>query len=208
MIKEAKSSTAVATLSAIQTHFLKLEQALDNLMRQPIAEKESAIANVSAILDPVSTGRYFAATRVINNYEWSHPKSVYLHYKQGKYYMGPLWDFDWSKYQEDISYSEVQRPFFQTMYAHREVKKNFCDALVQFRDNFSTFEDFIDNYAHSLQYGYLRDRALWTETEDRNSGWPPPRIARPQTIQTQLSLLKNSYKNRTFKLISSECPGR
>jgi hypothetical protein len=208
MIKEAKSSTAATTLSAIQTHFLQLEQALDNLMRQPMAEKENAIANVSAILDPVSTGRYFAATRVINNYEWNHPKSVYFYYKKGKYYMGPLWDFDWSRYQEDISYSEAQRPFLQTMYAHREVKKNFCDALVQFRDNFSTFEDFVDNYAHALQYGFLRDRALWSETEDRNSGWPPSRIARPQTIQTQLNLLKSSYKNRTAKLISAECPGR
>lgn len=208
MVKEAKSSTAITTLSAIQIHFLQLEQALDNLMRQPKSEKETAIANVSAILDPVSTGKYLAAQRVINNSEWNHPKSVYLYYKQGKYYMGPLWDFDWTRYQEDISFSESQRPFFQTMYAHREVKKSFCDALVQFRENYSTFEDFVDNYAHALQYGFLRDRTLWTETEDRNSGWPPIRIPRPLNIQIQLNLLKNSYKNRTVKLILSECPGK
>lgn len=203
MIKEAKSSTSAATLGTIESHFLQLEQALASMMRAPLKDKETAMTLVSNILDPYTAGQYLAATRVINNSELNHPKSVYLYYTKGKFHLGPLWDFDWTSYGDSLFVPQLE--FFQTMYAHRDVKNNFCQALLQFRTNFSAFEDFVDDYANALRYGYLRDRALWPETQDRNFGWPPPTISRPSTIDVQLTLLKNSYINRTNTLLRSEC---
>jgi hypothetical protein len=130
-----------------------------------------------------------------------------MYYKAGKYYMGPLWDFDWTLYVD-----ETFRPsltIFQIMYSHREVKKSFCKSIAQFQANFSVFEDFVDDYSNSLQYAYLRDSQIWNNVEDRVKGYsetrPIPTRVRPASIKDQLDLLKNSYRNRANKLMLEEC---
>ena len=49
------------------------------------------------MIDIESVAKFLITFNLVHNMEINHPKSVFL-YKEGngKYVMGPIWDFDWA----------------------------------------------------------------------------------------------------------------
>jgi hypothetical protein len=184
MIKEAKSSTHANTLAAVQAQFLNLETALQK------SALNADHADLLHLLDADSTGKYIAHTMLIGNGEWGHPKSIYLYSKKGKFHFGPVWDFDYSRRDDRLIYPVL--PFFQHLFAQPDVKASFCGAMNAFKKDWDTFEDFIDNYADSIQHAFLRNKLLW----------PMNQLS---SVHAQIGQVKNSYSNRANAYLSTYC---
>ena len=78
--------------------------ALDQVIKKAIKDLETAVSspafpntNYKDLIDIQSLIDYLLVNEIVRNNEPKHPKSTYM-YKEasGKFYMGPLWDFDWT----------------------------------------------------------------------------------------------------------------
>lgn len=73
------------TVDSVKAEFAKLEQAI----------KLKDYAEVEQLLDIPSFIKYLQIQEFVYNVELSAPRSIYLHKDgDGKWFMGPLWDFD------------------------------------------------------------------------------------------------------------------
>jgi hypothetical protein len=187
MIKEAKSSTHAKTLAAVQAQFLNLETALQK------STNHADHSDLLRLLDVDSTGKYIAHTMLIANFEfvqtWT-PKSVYMYSKKGKFHFGPVWDFDWSGRDNQLIHPVL--PFFKELLAQPDVKASFCGAMNAFIKDWDTFEDFIDNYADSIQHAFLRNKLIWPMNHS-------------SSVYAQIGQLKNSYRNRANAYLRTYC---
>lgn len=57
-------------------------------------------------MDLTSLVDYWLIQELMMNSEMQHPKSVYMYINNGKFYGGPIWDFDWNTLPVSTSYAE------------------------------------------------------------------------------------------------------
>lgn len=115
------------------------------------------------MIDIESVAKFLITFNLVHNMEINHPKSVFLHKERnGKYVMGPIWDFDWAydyegtsnhfgRYNTPLfssSMNGVGTAFFQrflqdsrvkTIYKRtwQDFKNNKLDALLQYVDDYA-----------------------------------------------------------------------
>ena len=68
------------------------------------------------MIDIESVAKFLITFNLVHNMEINHPKSVFLHKERnGKYVMGPIWDFDWAYDYEGTSnhFGRYNTPLFQ-----------------------------------------------------------------------------------------------
>ena len=88
MVKYPDLASA-ADLEPIKTAF----QYLEDLVAAPSFPNN----NYADYIDTGSLVNYFIVHMLTDNEEINHPKSTYLYKPQnGKFFMGPIWDFDWA----------------------------------------------------------------------------------------------------------------
>lgn len=112
-----------------------------------------------------------------DNQELNHPKSTYMYKpKNGKYTMGPLWDFDWaygyegsykhfSKYTSPLLPATRTSPgtsFFSKLLSDPKVKSLFKQKWAAFKSNkLPQLLSYIDEYATTLEPSKTRDYTKW-----------------------------------------------
>ncbi len=90
-------------LKKIEADFTELEEAL--------VSSSFPNNNYKDLIDVESVIKYLIIYNITDNRELNHPKSTYMHKdKGGKYFMGPIWDFDWAysyegNYQHFVEYN-------------------------------------------------------------------------------------------------------
>ena len=68
-------------------------------------------------MDLTSLVDYWLIQELMMNSEMKHPKSVYMYINEGKFYAGPIWDFDWNTLPTSTSYSEEGYSYTASMIA-------------------------------------------------------------------------------------------
>lgn len=118
---------------------------------------------------------YLIVYNLTENKEINHPKSTYIHkQKDGKYMMGPIWDFDWA-----FSYNEWDRhfvshsdPLFTASGIGSQFFSRFLeDPVVQeaYRQKWASFKTsklpellmYIDNYADLIELSHELNYKKW-----------------------------------------------
>ena len=69
------------------------------------------------MIDIESVAKFLITFNLVHNMEINHPKSVFLHKEgNGKYVMGPIWDFDWAYDYEGTSnhFGRYNTPLFSS----------------------------------------------------------------------------------------------
>ncbi len=69
------------------------------------------------MIDIESVAKFLITFNLVHNMEINHPKSVFLHKERnGKYVMGPIWDFDWAYDYEGTSnhFGRYNTPLFSS----------------------------------------------------------------------------------------------
>ena len=79
-----------------------------------------------ANMDLTSMVDFLLIQDLMMNSELKHPKSAYTYINNGKFYAGPIWDFDWNTLPVSSSYSEAGFSFTQSMLVKANVKFSFA----------------------------------------------------------------------------------
>lgn len=77
-----------------------------------------------ANMDLTSMVDFLLIQDLMMNSELKHPKSAYTYINNGKFYAGPIWDFDWNTLPVSSSYSEEGFSFTQSMLVKANVKSS------------------------------------------------------------------------------------
>lgn len=156
------------------------------------ADIESAMKAVNEgrwqeVFDAEQLVKYFVINDIVLNTELEFPKSFYLYKesKDGKYKLGPVWDFDWSfGYHHDINRGVIYRgcgsfDFLSKIFVDSQFLEMFEIEFNEFCDNhLDELMNFIDDYAILIRDSALRDAMLWPqehyneryEHEERHAG--------------------------------------
>lgn len=133
------------------------------------------------MIDIESVAKYLITFNLVHNMEINHPKSVFLHKEgNGKYVMGPIWDFDWAFDYEgnNVHFKNYRTPLFSssmgngigTAFFERFLKDSRVRAIYK-----ETWQDFkanklgdllqyVDDYAKILKPSVTRNSVKWDST--------------------------------------------
>ena len=75
-------------------------------------------------MDLTSMVDFLLIQELMMNSEMKHPKSCYTYINNGKFYAGPIWDFDWNTLPVSSSYSEEGYSYNQSILAKASVKSS------------------------------------------------------------------------------------
>ena len=173
---------------------------LNTFAREPLADNSYV-----DMIDIESVAKYLLVYNLTHNMEINHPKSVYLHKEgNGKYVMGPVWDFDWAFDYEGtgVHFHNYNRylwnenmtngagcRFFRRFLDDPRVAKLYQDIWADFYTNkMGLLLDYVDDYAEVLKPSAEKNSALWSNTKNFDSS---------------VSSLKQWLKNRADYLNSN-----
>ena len=146
------------------------------LMENAIASPNFPNNNYLDYIDGTALVRYLIVYDLMLNEEINHPKSTYLYkHKDGKYKMGPVWDFDWALgYEGTYTYfGTPNKPlfwngtakgtvFFKRLMTDPAIRSLYKKEWNQFKSNkLPQLHTYIDDYAKILKVSYQKNYALW-----------------------------------------------
>ena len=97
-------------------------------------------------MDLTSLVDYWLIQELMMNSEMKHPKSVYMYINEGKFYAGPIWDFDWNTLPTSTSYSEEGYSYTASMIAKAKCYHKSSGYPTEPMDDSSLFSTSDKNY--------------------------------------------------------------
>lgn len=133
------------------------------------------------MIDIESVAKYLITYNLVHNMEINHPKSIFLHKEgNGKYVMGPIWDFDWAFDYEgnNVHFRNYRTPLFSnslgngigTAFFERFLKDSRVTAIYKeiwqdFKANkLGDLLQYVDDYAKILKPSVTRNSIDWEST--------------------------------------------
>lgn len=169
-----------------------------NVMMRKMAEEPLEGNSYVDMIDIESVAKYILIYSLTHNMEINHPKSIYMHKEgNGKYVMGPIWDFDWAfDYEGDLEHfnhynvslwnenmtNGVGTRFFQRFLKDSRVRKIYKEVWDEFYANkFELLLNYVDEYAKVLKTSVEEDSRIWSNTRN---------------FESKVKTLKNWLRNR------------
>lgn len=114
--------------------------------------------------------KYFIVQSLVLNTEIEFPKSFYAYKenKNGKYKLGPCWDYDWSfGYHHNIDRGVIYRncgsyEFLINIFEDQSFLKSFRESFTKFCDeHLDEIMSFIDDHAALIRDSAMADALIW-----------------------------------------------
>ena len=138
------------------------------------------------LIDIESVAKYILIYNLTHNMEINHPKSVYMHKEgDGKYVMGPIWDFDWAFDYENNNkhFNRYNVPlwnanmtngagtkFFTRFLEDPRVTKLYKEIWADFyATKFDLLLNYVDGYAKIIAPSVEANSRIWSNTKDFES---------------------------------------
>ena len=150
------------TVDSVKAEFAKLEQAI----------KAKDYAQVEQLLDIPSFIKYLQIQEFVYNVELSAPRSIFMHKDgDGKWFMGPLWDFD-AGYDFDWGNMTTGHTFFtdyrETVMGTNPLRRNGnYNYVPQFFTDLFGCREFVEQY--KAHWDSVKDSIVernWAEMEN------------------------------------------
>lgn len=96
------------------------------------------------------------------NMEPNHPKSCFIHVRDGRFIAGPVWDFDWYTFvpgQQGLGIS--QSLFYSDLFGDNPFKTRLKERWKTLRPEFVSLGDYIDAQADRIRTSVETDKRLW-----------------------------------------------
>jgi len=189
------------TVDSVRTVFAELEQAIQS----------KDYAQVEQLLDIPSFIKYLQIQEFVYNVELSAPRSIFMHKDgDGKWVMGPLWDFD-AGYDFDWSQMTTGHNYFadftETVMGSNPLKRNGqynyvpqfftdlfgCKEFVrQYKEQWAACKDTIVSYAWDECMKYVNElKASGAAVREANR-WP----LKGKTFDTEVEKMRQWVQNR------------
>jgi len=159
---------AQSELDAIKTQFQTMESA--------IASPAFPNNNYADYIDIDALVNYLIVYNLTDNEELNHPKSVYMYKeKNGKYKMGPLWDFDWAYGYEStqVHFGSATRPplwsnpeqgtsFFSKLLTDSRIRILYKQKWIAFKNNqLPQLIAYVGSTAALIENSQKKDYTIW-----------------------------------------------
>lgn len=129
-------------------------------------------------IDIESLVKYLIVYDLTLNMEINHPKSIYMYKDEGgKYFMGPIWDFDWAFDYEDgaIHFAKYAKPLFRQLTPNStgytffgrfredpEIKELYKKTWEEFRtEKMASLLAYVDFYEAQITDSQKKDVEAW-----------------------------------------------
>jgi len=168
-LEDYSSSEASTELTKIRDEF--------NVMEELVKATSFPGNGYSDRIDRESLVKYLIVYNLTDNEEINHPKSIYMHKAEnGKYTMGPLWDFDWAYGYEqgNVHFDSYNHPlfwpgrpssgnaFFTRFFEDPEVRRLYKEYWSEFRSTqFPKLLAYVTDYAEAISESKQRDYLKW-----------------------------------------------
>lgn len=134
--------------------------------------------DIASTVDLASFCDWYLVHELCVNEEPKHPKSCYMYRKSGKFYAGPVWDFDWGTFiptpnekgllptiKNSLFYGGGDYTgLFQNPAFVRVLKERWADLIPKFE----TLGNFIDTQAALIQDVEAADHSKWPIVEGKD----------------------------------------
>lgn len=164
--------TSDAHMDKIKSNFLLLENA--------VASADFPNTNYKDYIDINSLVNYLIVYNLTQNMEINHPKSTYMHKNanSNKYFMGPIWDFDWGFDYEgkNVHFTAYDRALFPASGMEPALGRNFFKRFfldpefkALYKQKWNDFTatklpllyEYLDRYAVSIEISKEADYQIW-----------------------------------------------
>jgi len=154
-------------LAAIKAQFQQMEDL--------VSAASFPANNYSDYIDTESFVNYLIVFLLTDNEEMNHPKSIYMNKKaNGKFVLGPLWDFDWAYGYEGSGYhfsyyngffwqgtgAGIGTKFFSRFLSDPKITASLKQKWAAFSAN-NELHAFIDHWVFILKGARERDYSIW-----------------------------------------------
>ncbi len=167
-IKYPKKKVTPETVAKIKSEFEKFESL--------VASVSFPNNNYSDYFDKEAYVKYLLVQYLTANLEINHPKSTYMHKApNGKFTMGPIWDFDWAYgYHGNGHFTSYQEPlfswngyrigtqFFSRIASDPEIAQRIKAMWQDYRANkFDQLLSYLDEYYQAEKDSRAKDYEVW-----------------------------------------------
>ncbi len=170
-IEDEKPEDQDKLFNQIKEDFTKLEESL--------VSPNFPNNNYKELIDVESVIKYLIVYSITDNRELNHPKSTYMYKdKKGKYFMGPIWDFDWAygyegNYKHFANYnvpllrnlgsSYTGTPFFKRILEGDPAnKKLYKQMWMKFKvKKLPEIIKYINTMVENIEESQPKDYAVW-----------------------------------------------
>ncbi len=153
----------------------KTEEEL-NQLESLVASYQFPNNNYLDYFDKEAFVKYLVVQALASNREINHPKSTYMHKpKDGKFTMGPLWDFDWAygynSHQHFTTYTQpifvesnsmAGASFFSRIASDPKVAQLLKETWQGYRaEHFDALLSYLDKYYEDQKASRAKDYEVW-----------------------------------------------
>ena len=157
-----------------------------NAFLKKFAEEPLESNTYTDLIDIESVAKYILIYNFTHNMEINHPKSIYMHKEgDGKYVMGPIWDFDWAfdyegndehfrRYNSLLWNANMTNgagtKFFKRFLEDSRVTKIYKEVWEDFYTNkLDLLLNYVDGYAKVLEPSVAQNSRIWANTKNFES---------------------------------------
>jgi len=133
-----------------------------------------ASSTLDAMTDAIAAGKYadvidvdsfcdwYLVHELCYNQEPNHPKSCFFHWKNGKMYAGPVWDFDWGTFTPEHNSLLIRESlWFGTLLADASFVSRLKQRWATLKPSFETLGDYIDEQADLIRESEAVNHRMW-----------------------------------------------
>ena len=124
----------------------------------------SAIANGAwaDVIDADSFCDWYLVHELCYNMEPNHPKSCFFHWRDGKMYAGPVWDFDWYTFIPDKTSLDAKNClWYSRLLANRSFVTCLKERWAVLKPEFETLDEYIDAQADIIRESEAVNHNMW-----------------------------------------------
>ena len=143
---------------------LEEAQSLLNTLGQAIVDKNSAsVADLDSFCD------WYLVSELTNIWEPNHPKSCYVYYREGTFYAGPVWDFDWGTFLLNSNSLRIRNcMYYKDLFKDPAFAARIRERWAILKPRFQTLGQFVDAQADWIRASEAVNHALWPLPADRD----------------------------------------
>lgn len=152
-------------------------------------------------LDMDSFCDWYLVHELTRNLEPNHPKSCFQYIRDGRFYAGPVWDFDWGCFVPNITGLTInQSLYYRYLLPNASFFSHMCQRWAVLKPKFESLNQYIDAQADWIRSSEAVNHQMWPVTQNTNGD-------ASLTFQQAVDRMKLSLNQRIEELDKVFGPG-
>ena len=115
-----------------------------------------------SVIDVDSFCDWYLVHELCYNLEPNHPKSCFFHWRDGKMYAGPVWDFDWYTFVPGETSLGIRNAlWYGTLLDNPGFKARLKQRWTTLKPSFETLGEWIDGEADKIRESEAVNHTMW-----------------------------------------------